>query len=460
MFDALSTVTDTEEKNALTSYIAFTTNPNLRFVKLLERVVDPDVGSTDGLLLAYGSLASGGSTAIEYHVINFLLQRMEALDNMKGNDSWPLIHLIHSLGNTGSSLSIEPVMRYLDHSDMDVQLAAIGALRVHIADPVVQEGLVGTLQSATMEEQVEKITQTLIDNLEHTRMNTKDHDAPTSPNNEVLLILLVSKVMQSNNSQLHELVLHYLQQLDTEESNELGKALEDYITKNPGVEDEVYFIKDHENGTTTKTRMRRGSDWDATSSIYNLIASYASRHNDVLTYPKHKAYIWGDKFGISKAYMEVAAGGFAGIKTSGTGYKLFAKAVAKGHAFGKTKTALHAEFLRRRSGSSLYQKIYAKVVGKVLINEAGYLPLKCSSTTKTLYSTQIKLFYFKYSVFIYVGTLDFYVGMYAKLSLHLKLTYCETNIKACATLIPRAALRAEGGASATILVRYLAVNYA
>ena len=88
--------------------------------------------------------------------------------------------------------------------------------------------------------------------------------------------------------------------------------------------------------------------------------------------------------------------------------QIFAKALAQGHAFGRTATALEVEFLRRRNYTSVYQKCYAKVIGKVLKDEAGYVPLACIKWTKPLFqSSWLTLFYFEASVFIYVGTLDF-----------------------------------------------------
>ena len=448
----VETTDDKEERNTLISYIAFANTPHIKFIQMLEKLINVDIVSSNPLLLAYGSLASsvtGNRGSTEQHIVGFLLHRLNELEKLRlENISWPLIHLIHSLGNTESNLTIEPLLRYLNHDDLDVQLAAIGALRVHTAEPTVQEAFSSVLQSATVEEQVEQITQTLIEGLEHTKLNHKQGEV-----NEDFLILLVSAAMHSNDSKLHDLVLHYLQQLDSKIVRYLIDALKDFMAKNPGFEErDVYYVNDDRENGTAKARHRRGSDWDAVNSIYNLVASYAQRRSDVKNYPKHKAYIWGKKFGLKKVYAQIAAGGFAGLKLDGSGYKLFAKAIAQGYAFGKKATALHAEFLRRRSGSSIYQKIYAKVVGKTLINQAGYLPSGCSTLTKNLYSANIKIFRFKYSVFIYVGTLDFYIGMYAKLSLKLKLSYCETTVKACATLIPAATLRAKGGASATILV--------
>ena len=451
----VETADDKEERNTLISYIAFANTPHIKFIQMLEKLINVDIVSSDPLLLAYASLASSvtgnrDSTGIEQHIVRFLLHRLNKLEKLRlENISWPLIHLIHSLGNTESNLTIDPLLRYLNHDDLDVQLAAIGALRVHTAEPTVQEAFSSVLQSATVEEQVEQITQTLIEGLEHTKLNHRQGEV-----NEDFLILLISAAMHSNNSKLHDLVLHYLQQLDSKIVRYLIDVLKDFMAKNPGFEErDVHYVSDDRENGTAKARHRRGSaDWDAASSIYNLVASYTQRRSDVKNYPKHKAYIWGKKFGLSKVYAQIAAGGFAGLKSDGSGYKLFAKAIAQGYAFGKKATALRAEFLRRRSGSSIYQKIYAEVVGKTLINQAGNIPSGCSTLTKNLYRANIKIFRFKYSVFIYVGTLDFYIGMYAKLSLKLKLSYCETTVKVCATLIPAATLRAEGGASATILV--------
>ena len=46
------------------------------------------------------------------------------------------------------------------------------------------------------------------------------------------------------------------------------------------------------------------------------------------------------------------------------------------------------------------------------MNQAGSVPLACLEKTHNLYQSQkIKLFSFKFSVFIYVGTLDFYVSV-------------------------------------------------
>ena len=69
-------------------------------------------------------------------------------------------------------------------------------------------------------------------------------------------------------------------------------------------------------------RRRRGSDWDENNSDYDVVADYSSRKSDVLTYPLHKAYLYGKKIGISKLYAQFAAGVFVGAADNGQKYKV------------------------------------------------------------------------------------------------------------------------------------------
>lgn len=87
--------------------------------------------------------------------------------------------------------------------------------------------------------------------------------------------------------------------------------------------------------------------------------------------------------------------------------QIFAKAVALGHAFGRNATALHLEYLRRRNYTSVYEKIYVKVLGKVLKDKAGNVSLACIIENYRLFeSSWLTLFDFEASVFVYVGSLD------------------------------------------------------
>ena len=418
----------------MVTHIAFTRNPHPEFIERLKKSIDSSPTSVDPLLLAYGALASDKQDGIQTSVVKDLIDRLERLEATVefSKKLHPLIHNIHALGNTDSELVIETVLKYLNSTNIDVQLASINALKAHSVDQRVQEQLQDFILSAQFQDQIEAIVQMLIEALD----KVKDKESHN------IYVDALASIDFFEDSKLHSLVTHYLQKLGTKHALDYDNVLQ--TVERP----------DNEDDTFDDARVRRGSDWDASSSIYNLIASYSSRRSDVINHPLHKAYIWDKKFGISKVYAQMAAGGFAGIKQNGNGYKLFGKVIAQGHAFGRTSTALRAEFLRERTGNSIYQKIYAIVVGKTLVNDAGtlYIPSGCNTYTKNLYSSSVRIFQFRYSVFIYVGTLDFYVGMTAKLGLKVKASVCETTVKACASLIPSLTLRAEGGASATILV--------
>ena len=76
-----------------------------------------------------------------------------------------------------------------------------------------------------------------------------------------------------------------------------------------------------------QVRKRRGSDWDESNSDFDVVASYSSRRSDVITYPSHKAYIYGKRYGVSKVYAAFGIGGFAGIANNGQKYKVYTQDV-------------------------------------------------------------------------------------------------------------------------------------
>ena len=61
-------------------------------------------------------------------------------------DTDDVIHLLHSLGNTGSKAAVNVLLDYLKHEDLDVQLAAIPSLRMHVSSERVQAALTQLLK--------------------------------------------------------------------------------------------------------------------------------------------------------------------------------------------------------------------------------------------------------------------------------------------------------------------------
>ena len=66
------------------------------------------------------------------------------------------------------------------------------------------------------------------------------------------------------------------------------------------------------------SRRRRDSTsyWASSSSVYNIIASYGTRSNDVRRFPTYRSYLWANKYGASKAYAHFGAGAFAGYNSN------------------------------------------------------------------------------------------------------------------------------------------------
>ena len=63
-----------------------------------------------------------------------------------------IVHLLHALGNTGAPSSVKTLMFYLQHDNIDVQIAAIGALRMHANEPMVQAAFTKLLENSHEEE--------------------------------------------------------------------------------------------------------------------------------------------------------------------------------------------------------------------------------------------------------------------------------------------------------------------
>ena len=205
------------------------------------------------------------------------------------------------------------------------------------------------------------------------------------------------------------------------------------------------------------TRLRRGSDWDENYSVYNLVSSLSTRQADVRRYGCHKAYIWGKKFGVSKGNVQVAAGVFIGANTA-MEYKVFGRAKAVGHAFGRTKTALDFLVLREKRTTSASTKLYAEIVGKILLDFNEYsASIVCRNYRNSLYkSSKYTLFNLRFSVFVYATTLSFGIAGYVRLNTDLIVEFCENigSLTAEGGLETVITMELQAYASANLLVRY------
>ena len=166
-------------------------------------------------------------------------------------------------------------------------------------------------------------------------------------------------------------------------------------------------------------RFRRGTDWDASSSDYDCVASQSSRASDVNTYQRHKAYIYGKTFGNNEVNLNIGAGVFLGISDDCNNLKGFARACAAVNVFDFTADLAEIEFSVVKSKSIIEGKVCAYIIGLTLLDydtsvDAAY----CYTYEKSLYQKNIKLFSFSYSVFIYIGSIDASIGAYLGFILH------------------------------------------
>lgn len=401
-------------------------------VSELEDRLGDDTHSTDALLLAYGALVAKASPDLQQRMTLFLLSR---LPHAEANSS-SLIHHILSLGNTESHQVASVLTDYLEHPDHHVQLSSIYALRYATGDSLVQKALITLLsRSFISDEHLATTLQCLLYGVEHASNSHTE-----KPFNSDLADVLSSSVMQSDSTELQMAFINYLQLINSRESINILKLM-----KAP-----------QNDGYSNSTRIRRGSNWAEKKSVYNLVASLATRQKDVKLYGKRKSYIWGKKFGVKKGNVQIAAGGFIGVSKAGD-YKVYGRARAVGHAFGKTKTAL--DFLVHREKNKKYTitRLYGEIIGKTLINiNVKSKSVVCKTYSKPLYNPKkYKLFSFKFSIFIYVGSLKFNLAGYVKLNSDLFVKFCEKRgrLTAEAGLVTTITMELQAGATANLLVR-------
>jgi hypothetical protein len=207
-----------------------------------------------------------------------------------------LMHHIFSLGNTESQLSTNSLINYLSHPDELVQFSAIHALRYTTGDSLVQKALnLVVTQCNVSEDHVFAVLHCLLSGIEHA--SSKHMQPPFN------LELAVSLVSSSENGELQQLLASYLQLVGNEDSRHLLTLMTVPLSK---------------EGYSNSTRLKRGSNWAKSNSVYDLMASLKTRQNDTKSYQLHKAYIWGKKFGISKANLQVAAGGLLVLQRVGS----------------------------------------------------------------------------------------------------------------------------------------------
>eukprot|EP00731_Ephydatia_muelleri_P019786 Em0012g611a len=419
--NAVKTATDKKERNSLSVQMAFVRNIRPEILADIEKIIQTSNDTTDPLILSYGALAAS-SPQLRHRILQFLQERLhKAMDN-----ATILINLIHSLGNTESSLAESTLLQFIAHHDSGVRLAAIYALRYSVESKDVQFALSDGLRNHQDTDFAEMVARALIAEAEW-KQYSESGAIPVGDN-------LFEAIMQhaKNNTELRAMVYYYVMLLGP-------KAPKEWM------------------GVMHTGLQKRGTKWnDNTNALYDLVEVYNTRNSDVSNYPINKAYIWSKSFGVPDVKLDIAFGAFAGFGGSAnpSSYKLFAKGIARGYAFGHTATAFEALITseKKPGASSISNRVYVSIVGKVLVDLSKQIPT-CKEWTYPLYtSPDYTLLNFKYSIFIYVGTLDFSIRLSTKLGVTASLSACLNKcVSASGALTPQVTLSATAGASATLI---------
>ena len=442
LLDALNAYTvSEEEKTLLINEIAMMKNPHLDFVRALKEYLyttTDDMDIAEPLLLAFGALASRAPFEVEEFVVSSL---MELGAKAKANEGTVnltrIIPLILSMGNTGSKLVADSLLSYLDSTNKDIQIITLQALRKFTFNQQVLDRLEQLLAEQNDEDILAAVIEVLVLGLEYsTNFDTEHSDAHNDfLSHHPILTTLVMATLETNNTKFYALVQTFLKDLSGEQANSL---------------------LDHFFHSLSK----RGTDWDANDSVYNLVASFSDRRSDVNRHQKHRAYIWGKRFGINEANLEVAAGGFGGISNDCNYIKAYGRAVAKGNVLSRSSTFADVLVDLRKTPTTIYGHVYVYLAGNTLADYSRNYQLssrRCYNYARQLAERRYRILRFSFSVFVYVGTIRFYVEMHATLSVGFDAQVCGQTaytelVTATAGLTPRIGATVGGGVTVNLLV--------
>ena len=281
-------------------------NPTDQFIGELETLINLRADPADPLLLAYGAVTANAGPDMQRQMISFLTERLPEAEA----DEAALVHLLHSLGNTRSELVIEHVVQFVDHDEEMVKITAITALRFFTGMPPIQDTLLRVLLNSPTEAVVSAIIDALSEGFEQNRDVQVQED---------IILTLLNVTLTFDNRDLEVELVNYFQMVGTQETLRLAHIL---LT----------------HGSPARNK-RQTSDWDSGNNDYNVIASQSSRRSDVNTYPNpyHRSYLWSRKLGKTtgsyQVYVQAVAGLFGGVNLD-LNFKLFGRAVLRGHVFG------------------------------------------------------------------------------------------------------------------------------
>ena len=431
LLEVLQSSFTNEEKATVTTVISTVQNAHMEFVAALQQFLLTLENSIekDSLLLSLGALSSKAHPDVQLAITTFMVQQINSVND---NDISEIVHILLAMGNTGSTHVVSTIIDYVDHPSKEIQKAALESLVKFTYLEEVQSSLHELLASGPDEEILNIVTKTLIEGQLYAEGMDIDMSVESS---YPMLSTLVTAVLSTNDTELISRVAGFVRKVGSGQALSLLHQL--------------------------RTRLRRGTDWDARNSNYNCVASQSSRASDVSNYPKHKAYIYGKKLGNNDVNMKVGCGMFLGISNDCNNMKAFARACAQANFFSESRNLAEIELSAQKSGSTISGRGYARIGTNTLLNYQRSVDTRyCFTYERSLYERRQRLFRFSYSIWIYAGYVEASISLYLSLTADFDASMCASLnvnelLSATTGIVPRLSLTLEGSASYTFVVSQL-----
>ncbi|CAI8021652.1 hypothetical protein GBAR_LOCUS12822 [Geodia barretti] len=416
------------EKQSIILAISLLSTPSPHVIQTLEEMISQSGNESSTLLLAYGAIVANAPSTQKERMVSFMTA---LLPPVTSESTHSVIHVLHALGNTKSSLAVEHIVQYLWHEDEDVRVTAVTALRFFTARPDTQQHLLDMLHDSS-DSMVEAIIHALRDGYEYNREMPLDQE---------LIESLANITINLGNYYLQDELMYFLRAVGTHSS----LALVDLIVSSRAEE----------------ARLKRDTStiWDDPSSEYDFICPLSERQADVRNFPSHQSCLWSETVGKDegdlKVYLKSGVGLFAGGNKCNCDLKALGKAVVRGHLLGWEADAVKILGCVLKHNGIIKVKAYIKFVGLVLLDVD--LPL---SYTYQLPQYDLTLFSVSYTFIVYIVP----VTLSASLQVHVGgqvfagLEVGESgSIKGTVSFTPFVTATVDASASASIFVAQVGI---
>ena len=450
---ALDNANSTSKAHTILLYIAFLDSASLDLIINLENRLHESTLLSSQLLLVYGSLALKGTKEIELRIINYLSALCKNISNQSDPDLSKSILLVHALGNTGSNSSLALILSFLNYSvkhreSKEMKLAVIDALSKLTDNTNVLNKLEEFLvtEESESEEYFTAVLETLFNGFDYIEASKSQMEAYIGHiQAHSILVSIIRAAASINSTDLHNMMVQYFRKV--------------------GAKDLFLELVGSQSAALNVRAKRHSSDWDSTlNSDYNIVAPLASRRSDIYSFSRHNAYITSKRIGVSDAHIKVASGYFVGINENCDRMKSFARNIIKGTVLSRHTTVGDIRFEQTTeltSTTNTFASLYIRIGSNVLFDSEiqfnEELSSHCKNESRHLFLLRVRLVSFSYRMFIYVGFLDFSIGLYGKATLNFNINVCngriETEISGhLGALTPSVTVSIDGSVTASLVV--------